>query len=62
MLEGAAEKLASVVKGYSGTYDVEDGTAKGKEQLDLILRPEARSLGLVGAIEATGIYPEFTYI
>ena len=46
VLEQAAERLAAIVRGYSGTYDVKDGTARGKAQLDFTLRPEARSLGL----------------
>lgn len=46
VLERAAEQLAESLRGYAGTYDVQDGTAQGKEQLDFQLRPEARSLGL----------------
>lgn len=46
LLEATAEKLAAVVRDYEGTYEVSDGTARGKEQLDFRLRPEARSLGL----------------
>jgi multidrug efflux pump subunit AcrB len=45
-LEHAAEQLALAVGGYAGAYDVDDGIARGKEQLDLVLRPEARSLGI----------------
>jgi len=46
VLETTAERLAAIVQGYDGTYDVMDGTARGKEQLDFHLRPAARSLGL----------------
>jgi len=45
-LERAAEQLATVVRGYDGTYDIKDGAARGKEQLDIRLKPSARSLGL----------------
>ncbi|MDD9967430.1 MAG: efflux RND transporter permease subunit [Myxococcales bacterium] len=45
-LEAAAVRLADKIRSYSGTYDVQDGAPRGKEQLDLKLRPEARSLGL----------------
>ena len=45
-LEFAAEKLAASIRDYAGTYDVKDGTARGKEQLDFELTAEARSFGL----------------
>jgi multidrug efflux pump subunit AcrB len=46
VLEQVAGKLAHAVRGYTGTYDIDDGAQRGKEQIDLKLRPEARSLGL----------------
>ncbi len=45
-LEAAAEKVAGALRSYTGVTDVDDGLAKGKEQLDFTLRPEARSLGV----------------
>ncbi|MGD8860398.1 MAG: efflux RND transporter permease subunit [Myxococcales bacterium] len=46
VLEQAAHQLANAVRGFDGTYDVSDGVNLGKEQLDLTLTPQARSLGL----------------
>ncbi len=45
-LERAAERLAAAMAEYHGVRDVDDGFTPGKEQLDLRLRPEARSLGV----------------
>lgn len=45
-LDEAAEQLAAALRTYNGTYDVRDGSARGKEQLEFQLRPEGRSLGL----------------
>ena len=45
-LEHAGERLANIIRGYAGTYDIVDGSARGKEQIDLKLKAEARSLGL----------------
>lgn len=45
-LEHAAERLAAALAGYRGVRDVDDGVARGKEQFDLYLRPEARRLGV----------------
>ena len=46
VLGAAAAWLSEEVAGLTGTYDVDDGFARGKEQLDLKLKPEARSLGM----------------
>ena len=46
VLEAAAARLAALLENFSGTTEVDDGFARGKEQLDIKLRPEARSLGL----------------
>lgn len=46
ILEQAAERLAVGMRAYAGTYDVKDGTSRGKEQLDFTLTAEGRSLGL----------------
>jgi multidrug efflux pump subunit AcrB len=45
-LRAAAEALATKLEDYLGVYDVDDGFADGKPQLDLTLKPEARALGL----------------
>ena len=45
-LETASTRLAGAIAGYSGVRDVDDGFTAGKQQLDLTLRPEARSLGV----------------
>ena len=48
VLELAAQKVAAGLREYetAGVYNIDDGFAPGKEQLDLELRPEARSLGV----------------
>ena len=45
-LEAAATELARVLAGYAGVRDIDDGFARGKPQLSLTLKPEARSLGI----------------
>lgn len=45
-LHDAAEALALTYEDYVGVYDIDDGFADGKPQLDLTLKPEARALGL----------------
>ena len=45
-LERAAEDLAETLREIRGVLDVDSGVARGKEQLDIQLRPESRSLGL----------------
>lgn len=46
VLRTAAEQLAAKLADFKGAYDIDDGFEDGKEQLDLVLRPEARSVGL----------------
>ncbi len=46
LVSRAAEELAETLSGLEGVIDVDSGVARGKEQLDIRLRPEARSLGL----------------
>ncbi len=48
VLELAAQKVTAGLAEYeaAGVYNIDDGFAPGKEQLDLELRPEARSLGV----------------
>ncbi len=45
-LEAAATELARTLAGYAGVRDIDDGFARGKPQLSLRLKPEARSLGI----------------
>jgi multidrug efflux pump subunit AcrB len=45
-LEEAAAVLAGKLADFTGTYDIDDGFARGKPQLDFTLTPEARSLGV----------------
>ena len=46
VLERAASELATVLNGFDGVIDINDGFADGKEQLDLV-KPEARALDLL---------------
>ncbi len=46
VLEEASADLANIVATYPGVDDVDDGFRPGKPQLDFVLKPEGRSLGL----------------
>lgn len=46
ILERAAKELADELRVFSGVFDIDDGVAKGKQQLSFHLRPEARGLGI----------------
>lgn len=46
VLEAAATRVAQRLTEYNGVYDIDNGFASGKEQLDLKLLPSARVLGL----------------
>ncbi|MCA9562207.1 MAG: efflux RND transporter permease subunit [Myxococcales bacterium] len=46
ILESAAERLALELSEFEGVQDIDDGFAAGNEQLELTLRPEARTLGI----------------
>ena len=46
ILEAAAADLAEIFTGYAGVTDVDDGVSRGKPQLSLTVKPEARSLGV----------------
>jgi multidrug efflux pump subunit AcrB len=46
ILEAAAGDLAAALENYTGVTDVDDGFAAGKPQLDLMITPAGRSLGL----------------
>jgi multidrug efflux pump subunit AcrB len=45
-LEEAAERLAAHLQTYNGVFDIDAGFRRGKEQLDLELKPSARALGI----------------
>ncbi len=46
ILEEAAERLATHLETYNGVFDIDTGFRRGKEQLDLELKPAARALGI----------------
>ncbi len=46
ILKEAAANLAGSLREYDGVFDVDDGYRRGKEQLDLELKPAARALGI----------------
>ena len=45
-LEAAASELAQELEQFAGVMDVDDGYERGKPQLNMKIRPEARSLGI----------------
>ncbi len=45
-LEAAAARVAAALANYDGVFDVDDGFKVGKPQLDLVLKPAAKGLGL----------------
>lgn len=45
-LEEVAERLASEVERYAGTYNIDDGVQRGKPQFEVTLKPAGRALGL----------------
>jgi multidrug efflux pump subunit AcrB len=46
LLIAAAEELKNEIKGYPGVFDVSDSFMPGKDEMQLKLKPAARSLGL----------------
>lgn len=48
-LNAAARDLAGRLSEYTGTYEIDDGFSEGKEQLNLRIKPAAKSLGLTEA-------------
>jgi multidrug efflux pump subunit AcrB len=46
ILEEAAKRLATHLGSYNGVFDIDTGFRRGKEQLDLELKPAARALGI----------------
>ncbi|MBT3191740.1 MAG: efflux RND transporter permease subunit, partial [Verrucomicrobia bacterium] len=49
VLEQASESLAEALGEYSIVSDIDDGFTPGKPQIDFMLKPEGRSLGLTSA-------------
>lgn len=58
-LERAAEALATRLRDFDGVYDIDDGFERGKEQLDIELTEEARSLGMTEAMLAQQVRSSF---
>ncbi len=58
-LLGAAALLKEKLQGYEGVYQVADDFRPGKNELQLDLKPEARSLGLTLADLAQQVYAGF---
>jgi len=58
-LKVAAADLASQLEEYEGTYDINDGYAEGKEQLDFELSEKARSLGVTESMLASQLRSAF---
>lgn len=46
LLRQAAERLAAKLDTYEGVFDIDDGFETGKEQLNITLKPGARSYGI----------------
>ena len=46
ILHRSARELATAIEDFAGVYDIDDGFTDGKDQLDLTLKPVARSLGI----------------
>ncbi len=46
MLDRAGEDLAESLSQYTIVHDLDDGSAKGKKQFDITLRPEGKRMGL----------------
>ncbi len=59
VLEAAASRIAERLGDYNGVYDIDNGFAAGKEQLDLKLLPSARVLGLTEADLARQVRSSF---
>ncbi len=49
VLEAAASDMAAMLAEYPGVYAIDSGFSPGKEQLDMVLKPSARALGLTEA-------------
>ena len=49
MLESASQDLAEQLYNFPTVSDISDGFQEGKQQLDITLKPAARSLGLTAS-------------
>ncbi len=59
VLDRASRRLADAIEQFPEASDVDDGYSPGKSQLDLRLRPEARSLGLTSSEVARQVRDAF---
>ncbi len=46
VLENASERVRTALAAYSGVFDIADNHSRGKQELKITLRPEARTLGI----------------
>lgn len=58
-LETAAQELAKVIEDYPVAHDIDDGYNPGKDQLQINLREEGRSLGLTSQDVASQVRAAF---
>lgn len=49
VLEKASKELAEIVAAYPMAREVDDGFQPGKQQFDIVMRPEGKALGLTAA-------------
>lgn len=59
VLDAASQVLAEKLRAYPEVYDVDDGFALGKAQLEMTMSPEGTSLGLVTADVARQVRSSF---
>ncbi|MCH9688574.1 MAG: efflux RND transporter permease subunit [Deltaproteobacteria bacterium] len=59
VLELASAELAESLATYPGVWDINDGFARGKPQLDIKMRPKASVLGLTAGDVATQVRAAF---
>ena len=58
-LRAASAELADKIAGYQGVFDVSDGFARGKQQLDFTLKPVAKRLGVTELALARQVRAKF---
>lgn len=58
-LTAAADELKAKLKTYAGTYQIEDDYREGNRELQIDLKPEARSLGITLEHLASQVYAGF---
>lgn len=59
VLDAASQELATKLREFSSVYDVDDGFALGKAQLEMTMTPEGTSLGLSTADVARQVRSSF---